>query len=86
MRQCPTLEGDDRPLIAHMIGSQLCFSRQRTNYHKCHRCVYRGKPADFTPEAVGPPVHRSSNGVVSSVRSGRLELPGTNKLVPRPQP
>ena len=87
MRQCPTLEGDDRPLIAHLIGSRLCFSRQRSNYHKCHRYVYRGKPADFTLETVGPPVLRGSNGVPPG-HPGRLELPelpGT-RLVSKPQP
>ena len=51
MRQCPTLAGDDRPLIAHSIDNGLCMDRQRGFYHKCHRCVFNGKPADFVFEA-----------------------------------
>ena len=47
MRQCPTLSGDQRPLITHSIESCLCMQRQREFYHKCHRCVFRGKAADF---------------------------------------
>ena len=58
MRLCPTLPGDDRPLIAHTIVNGVCMERQREFYHKCHRCLYRGKPADFAVE----PVHR--NGAV----------------------
>ena len=57
MRQCPTLEGEDRPLIAHCIATGQCVERQREFYHKCHRCIYRGKPADFALE----PQHQ--NGV-----------------------
>jgi hypothetical protein len=49
MRQCPTLSGDDRPLIAHSIQSDLCMQRQREFYHKCHRCMFRGQAADFAP-------------------------------------
>jgi hypothetical protein len=52
MRQCPTLPGDDRPLIAHSIVNGVCMERQRDFYHKCHRCVFRGKPADFVFESV----------------------------------
>ena len=48
MRQCPTLSGDDRPLIAHSIGGDVCMDRQRGFYHKCHRCVFRGQAMDFT--------------------------------------
>ncbi len=47
VRQCPTQPGDVRPLIAHTIGVSLCLKRQREFYHKCHRCQYRGKPADY---------------------------------------
>lgn len=47
VRQCPTLPQVERPLIAHTIGKNLCLSRQREFYHKCHRCLYRGKGADF---------------------------------------
>ncbi len=58
MRQCPTLTGDDRPLIAHSIQPSACQDRQRQFYHKCHRCIYRGQSADFVLPAqveVTPP-------------------------------
>lgn len=50
LRQCPTLRGAGRSLIAHRIDCGLCQQRQRDMYHKCHRCVYQGKPADFVAE------------------------------------
>lgn len=49
-RQCPTLDGDSLSLITHRIEVDLCCHRQREHYHKCHRCVYRGKPVDFVAE------------------------------------
>ena len=50
MRQCPTLSGDERPLITHSISSCLCLERQREFYHKCHRCdLPRASPADCDP-------------------------------------
>ena len=51
MRQCPTLEGEGTPLITHMIVVDDCLSRQRGFYHKCHRCVYRGKPVGYEAPA-----------------------------------
>lgn len=48
-RQCPTTDTVHPPLIAQNIGVGLCFSRQRQLYHKCHRCLYRGRPASFVP-------------------------------------
>lgn len=50
MRQCPTLAGDERPLIAHTIVNGVCMEQQRAFYHKCHRCIFSGKPADFVFE------------------------------------
>lgn len=47
MRFCPTVEGSSAPLITHQIGVDTCMARQRTFYHKCHRCQYRGKSAAF---------------------------------------
>ena len=66
MRQCPTLPGDERALIAHTISGPLCLERQREFYHKCHRCVFRGKPADFAPQnselnGVAPPSSKSAD-------------------------
>ncbi len=50
LRDCPTLSGDVRSLITHRIDTELCQKRQREQYHKCHRCVYRGQPANFVVE------------------------------------
>jgi hypothetical protein len=53
MRQCPTPVGDHHQLIAHWIPPSLCLARQRDYYHKCHRCQYRGKPAQFRLDEEG---------------------------------
>ena len=50
MRLCPSVEGSPSPLITHRIGVDVCMARQRTFFHKCHRCVYRGKAADWQAE------------------------------------
>jgi hypothetical protein len=50
MRLCPTVDGTASPLITHRISVDVCFARQGANYHKCHRCQYRGKSADWEPE------------------------------------
>ena len=63
MRQCPTLRGDERPLITHSIASCLCMERQRDFYHKCHRCEFGGKAADFTL-----PSTNGTNGAISSAK------------------
>lgn len=52
MRVCPTVDGPAQPLISHRIGVETCASRQQCNYHKCHRCLYRGKPAAWEPATV----------------------------------
>ena len=49
MRLCPSVEGSASPLITHRIGASVCLARQATNFHKCHRCVYRGQAADWAP-------------------------------------
>jgi hypothetical protein len=54
MRTCPSVEGSAPPLITHRIGVDVCMARQRTFFHKCHRCIYRGQPASWEPEA--PPM------------------------------
>ncbi|GAB4147725.1 MAG: hypothetical protein Fur0037_15960 [Planctomycetota bacterium] len=48
MRLCPTVDGHPPALITHLIGADVCLSRQRGFYHKCHRCQYRGKPIGWT--------------------------------------
>ena len=50
-RSCPSPIGAERPLITHRIGSELCLQRQRENYHKCYRCIFKGQPASFDPES-----------------------------------
>ncbi len=49
MRLCPSVDGSGSPLITHRIGADVCLSRQATNFHKCHRCVYRGQAAGWQP-------------------------------------
>lgn len=49
MRLCPSVEGSASPLITHRIGVDVCMARQRTFFHKCHRCIYRGQAADWEP-------------------------------------
>lgn len=49
MRLCPSVEGSASPLITHRIGADVCMARQRTFFHKCHRCIYRGQPANWEP-------------------------------------
>ena len=85
MMQCPTLQGDDRPLIAHTIGPGLCLSRQRTYYHKCHRCIYRGQPSSYVLDAVLPPSPPSTNGthVETTASPARVDSP---KKARKPQP
>lgn len=52
MRTCPSVEGSATPLITHQIGVDVCMARQRTFFHKCHRCVYRGQAANWEPAEV----------------------------------
>ncbi len=49
MRLCPTVEGSGSPLITHRIGVDVCAARQDTNFHKCHRCIYRGQALTWEP-------------------------------------
>jgi hypothetical protein len=50
MRLCPSVEGSASPLITHRIGVDVCLARQSSNFHKCHRCIYRGQSAAWEPE------------------------------------
>ena len=87
MRHCPTLHGDDRPLIAHSIETGVCMKRQGGFHHKCHRCVFRGKRADFSL----PLVHR--NGIqapavpmriISAITNSRKGKESTSSSGARP--
>lgn len=50
MRDCPTVEGPSVPLIIHRVTASSCATRQSCNYHKCHRCIYRGQAEDWEPD------------------------------------
>src|SRR5262245_45557037 len=79
MRDCPTVEGSSIPLIIHRIGVGDCLQRQACNYHKCHRCVFRGKPAAWVP---------SENGVARErqvAATGERAVPSRTVDVPRPE-
>lgn len=72
-RLCPSVEGSASPLITHRIGVDVCMARQRTFFHKCHRCVYRGQPANWEPSnAAVPVVVLQPTG--ESVRTGVTEV------------
>ena len=77
MRDCPTVEGSSIPLILHRVTSGDCMARQECNYHKCHRCVFRGKAVDWEPEGGVADV-----GNMTSVAA--REVPKTVE-VPRPE-
>lgn len=47
LRRCPSPSGFALPLIIQAIRPETCMQRQRDFYHKCHRCQFRGKPADY---------------------------------------
>ena len=80
MRDCPTVEGSSIPLIIHRIGAADCLARQGCNYHKCHRCLYRGKAATWQPEG-GP---RRGEAAGSRALTGERAVPGHSVDVPRP--
>ena len=71
-RMCPTQAGDMRPLITHMVPRELCSKRQREFYHRCHRCLYRGKEMDFVaPEETA---QRNGTSFTSSVATAPLQM------------
>lgn len=76
MRLCPSVEGSAAPLITHRIGVDVCLARQATNFHKCHRCIYRGKAADWQsdrPEHAMVNVHAAEE--VNQADIKRVEIP-----------
>jgi len=78
MRDCPTVEGSSIPLIIHRIGVGDCLQRQACNYHKCHRCVFRGKPVAWVPSENGASGERH-------VATGERAVPSRTVNVPRPE-
>jgi len=90
MRLCPSVEGSAPPLITHRIGVDVCLARQRTFFHKCHRCIYRGQPANWEP-AEAPHamlnVHAAEepgNADVKTVEITRPALPAKPIKPPKP--
>lgn len=78
MRLCPSVEGSASPLITHRIGTEVCQARQASNFHKCHRCIYRGKPAAWEPET--PPlaminVHAAEEPAQFEVKTVEISRP-----------
>lgn len=82
MRLCPSVEGAPSPLITHRIGTDVCMARQRTFFHKCHRCIYRGQAADWEPEAAPVPmlnVHAAEEPAHADVKEVPLARPAASK-------
>jgi hypothetical protein len=80
MRDCPTVEGSSAPLIIHRIAAADCLARQGCNYHKCHRCLYRGKPATWQPDGL----LRRADGAAPRALTGERAVPTHTVEVPRP--
>ncbi|MBL8752012.1 MAG: hypothetical protein JNK15_01820 [Planctomycetes bacterium] len=82
MRLCPSVEGSASPLITHRIGVDVCMARQRTFFHKCHRCIYRGQSACWEPEV--PPlaminVHAAEEPAHAEVKQVEIARNGAAK-------
>jgi len=76
MRLCPTVDGHATPLITSMISSVTCMAQQRCFYHKCHRCIFRGQPANWEPATAAeehPASNGQANGVAKVLPAGRLK-------------
>lgn len=79
MRDCPTVDGSSIPLIIHRIGVGDCLQRQSCNYHKCHRCIFRGKPASWVPS------ENVAAGERHVAATGERAVPSRTVDVPRPE-
>jgi hypothetical protein len=81
MRTCPSVEGSASPLITHRIGVDVCFARQGTFFHKCHRCIYRGQPANWEPaeSLVMLNVHAAEEPSHADVRQVEIARPAKTK-------
>lgn len=83
MRLCPSVEGSASPLITHRISTEVCLARQGAFFHKCHRCIYRGQPASWEPEAMPLAmvnVHASEEPPQVGVKD--VEIPRPERLLP----
>lgn len=82
-RLCPSVEGSGSPLITHRIGVDVCMARQRSFFHKCHRCVYRGQPANWEPAQ--PAMATIELPAVAAVAVKTVVMPKTDpKVVAKP--
>lgn len=62
----------------------VCFALQRTFFHKCHRCIYRGQAANWEPDA---PLMAMINlapeeSAIVGVKEVELPLPTARKKAP----
>ena len=60
----------------------LCFARQRTFFHKCHRCIYRGQAANWEPdEPTMAMIHSRApeEAAILGVKEVELPLPRERK-------
>lgn len=42
--RCPTVAGNEQPLLRQTIPLDACDGRQHEGYHKCAQCVHRVQP------------------------------------------
>lgn len=79
MRDCPTIQGSSLPLIVHRIAAEDCMSRQSCHYHKCHRCIYRGKAASWQPEGALAADNPETRVAERAVPTKIVEIPRPTK-------
>jgi hypothetical protein len=83
MRDCPTVDGSSIPLILHRVSAADCVERQQCNYHKCHRCIYRGKAVDWQPDGEAPAQAGLNGSARNGVAHAPVELPRPERLPAR---
>ncbi len=62
-------------MIIHRIAAGDCLSRQSCNYHKCHRCIYRGKAAGWEPTGSAANTGRTEQTGERAVPTRLVEVP-----------
>jgi len=65
-------------LIIHRVSASSCSTRQLCNYHKCHRCIYRGQAEDWEPDA-DRRVGREQNPVLPMTARALPDMPVRDK-------
>lgn len=73
------------PLIIHRISAGDCMSRQECHYHKCHRCIYRGKAASWEPEGSATEQGTGSRVAERAVPTKIVEIPRPEKSPSAPK-